>query len=171
MTALDRWKNEQAELLAAALALRDLVAEEEPPRPARLVPARWRIARALLRYLPATDRVIYARLRIHADPAARAVAARYATEAAAIYAAFEKHLDRWTPEAAAIDWPGFRVHIHMQSKMLEDRLRRDNADLLPWLQTAPDLAPARAPGDRNWAGDGWRFRDLLGVDQITAERA
>lgn len=171
MTAIDRWKNEQTELLAAAMALRDLVDERTPPVAAQLVAARWRIARALLRYLPSTDRIIYARLRLHADPAARDVAARFAAEAHAIYAAFEKHLDRWSPEAAANDWPGFRTHIYMQAKMVADRLNRENADLLPWLATAPDLAPARAPGDRNWAGDGWRFRDMLGVDQIAAERA
>lgn len=171
MTAIERWKSEQAELLAASLALRDLVTGAEVPPSAQLVPTRWRVARALLRYLPSTDRILYARLRLHADPAARATAARFAAEAEAIYQAFEKHLGRWTPEAAAADWAAYRSHVRMQAIMVEDRLRRENAELLPWLATAPELAPARAPGDRNWAGDGWRFRDLLGVDKMVAKRA
>ncbi|OYY63414.1 hypothetical protein [Sphingomonas sp. 28-62-11] len=171
MTAIERWKSEQAELLAASLALRDLVANAALPQPDRLVPTRWRVARALLRYLPSTDRIIYARLRLHADAAARATANRFAAEAEAIYQAFEKHLGRWTPEAAAADWAAYRTHVRMQAMMVEDRLRRENAELLPFLASAPELEPVRAPGDRNWAGDGWRFRDLLGVDQIATERA
>ncbi len=171
MTAIERWKSEQAELLAASLALRDLMADSEVPQPARLVPTRWRIARALLRYLPSTDRIIYARLRLHPNPQARETANRFAAEAEAIYQAFEQHLNRWTPEAAAADWASYRAHVRRQAMMVEDRLRRENAELLPWLASAPELAPVRAPGDRNWAGDGWRFRDLLGVDEIATERA
>ncbi|OYY71585.1 hypothetical protein [Sphingomonas sp. 28-63-12] len=171
MTAIERWVNEQAELRAATHALRDLVAMAEPPLPVLLIPARWRIARALLRYLPSTDRIIYARLRLHTDPAARATAARFAAEADAIYIAFDKHLDRWTPEAALADWAGYRAHVRRQAAMVDDRLVREKTELLPWLSTAPDLAPARAPGDRNWAGDGWRIRDMLGVDQVLAAQA
>ena len=166
-----RWKSEQAELLAATRALRDLVAETSPPPSERLVTARWRLARALLRYLPTADRVVYARLRLHADVAARTAATRFAGEVEAIYAAFETHVDRWTAQAIDADWPGYRAGIRAQAAIVEDRLRRENAELLPWLATAPDVPATRAPGDRNWAGDGWRFRDLLGVDQLAANRA
>ena len=164
MNPIDRWKTDQAELRAASLALLDLANQPTPPPHAVLIAARWRVARALLRYMPVVDRVVYARLRLHRDREAVAAAARFAEEGAAIYAFYERHSERWTPEAALADWPGYRFAVRGQAQKVQDRLDREVAILLPYLETAPALEPVRAPTDRNWAGDGWRFRDLLGVD-------
>ena len=160
---IDRWKTDQAELRTASLALLDLVNQPAPPQ-AVLIAARWRVARALLRYLPMVDRIVYARLRLHRDHAAVAAVARFSTEAQAIYAHYERHSERWTPEAALADWPAYRMAVRGQAVKVQDRLDRELRELLPYLATAPAIEPVRAPTDRNWAGDGWRFRDLLGLD-------
>ncbi len=165
MRSIDQWKADQAKVLAASLALAELVGRPAPPDRALLTAARWRVASALLRYLPQTDRVVYARLRRHADPAARALADRFAAEAAMIYAMFEQHSDRWTPEAVEADWPAYRAAVRTQAAIVRRRFERELAELMPYLDTAPTLPAERQPGHRNWAGDGWKFRDLLGVDE------
>ena len=164
MNPIDRWKSDQAEVRAASLALLDIVNQSAAPPEPVLTAARWRVARALLRYLPMVDRIVYARLRLHRDRAAVAAAARFAEEAQAIYAQYERHSAQWTPAATLADWPAYRVAVRGQAMKVQARLDRELAELLPYLETAPHLEPVRSPSDRNWAGDGWRFRDLLGLD-------
>lgn len=164
MTGIDRWEQDQGELRAAIAALVEIVDRTVPPPIDTLVAARWRLARALLRYLPIVDRIVYARLRLHADPAAQAAARRFADEAQAIFARFEKHSFDWPPETAIEGWPRYRLAVRGQATLVRDRLDREMAELRPFLTSAPDIPPMRAPGDRNWAGEGWRFRALLGLD-------
>lgn len=171
MSVIERWRADQAEVLAASMALRDMVNEAAPPPPERLAAARWRVARSLLRYLPIVDRVVYARLRLHRDPAAARIADRFAAEGATIYAMFEKHSATWTPEAVAADWASYRLAVRQQAALVKARFDRELAEMLPFLETAPDIAPTRRPNDRNWAGDGWKFRAMLGVDGDAADSA
>lgn len=165
VTAIARWEKDQAELRAAIDALVAIVDRRTPPASATLIAARWRVARSLLQYLPMVDRVVYARLRLLADPAAQAAARRYAEEATEIFARFERHSLDWPPEAAIDNWPRYRIAVNAQAAAVGDRLDRERRDLRPFLDGAPDVPPVRSSGDRNWAGEGWRFRALLGVDK------
>ncbi len=165
---IDQWKTDQAKVLAASLALLDLVDRPTPVPRAELTAARWRVASALLRYLPIVDRIVYARLRLHSNPAAAAMADRFEADAATIYALFERHSTRWTPEAVEADWSAYRAAVRHQAAIVRRRFERELAELLPYLETASSLPPVRQPGHRNWAGDGWKFRDILGVDSIAA---
>lgn len=166
---IDQWKSDQAKVLEASQALLALVSQPAMPSRDSLTAARWRVASALLRYLPIVDRVVYTRLRLHADPAAARVADQFAAEAATIYAIFEQHAQRWTPEAVDADWPAYRAAVRTQVAIVRRRFDRELAELLPYLETAPQLPPLRQPSHRNWAGDGWKFRDMLGVDQPSPE--
>ena len=168
MTTIERWMADQNELRAACLALVEMVEAPAPPPADALVAARWRVARTLLRYLPVVDRTVYAPLRLHADRGAVAAVARFSAEAEVIYASFERHSQRWTPEAALGAWLPYRLAVRAQAARVKDRLDRELAELLPYLKTAPRLDPVRAPTDRNWARDGWHFRDLLGLDSPAA---
>lgn len=168
MTPIERLRIDQEELRAASAALATLAEQASPPPRAALAAARWRIARMLLRHLPLKDRLVYARLRLHADPAVAATGQRFSDEAGQIYALYEKHAEHWTPERVEREWAAYRVGVKMQQQMLEDRLRREEAELLPHLATAPDVPVTRSPEDRNWAAAGWRFRELLGVESAAA---
>ena len=165
MTEIARWEQDQAELRAASLALLDLVERPAPPAVDVLIAARWRVARTLLRYLPIVDRIVYARLRLHADPTAQATACRFSAEAQTIFAWFQKHSVDWPSHAAIAGWPRYRLAVRAQAALVIDRLDRERAALRPLLETAPNIPPMRTPGDRNWAGEGWRFRALIGVDE------
>ncbi len=158
---VERILRDQASVRDASLALAALVDRADPPDREELQAARWRVARELLRLLPAQDRLVYARLRLHPDPLARMTGAQFAHETTAIYAAFEAHTERWTLDAALADWPAYRRHVKAQAGMVVDRLAREEEQLLPLLAGAPEVPEQRAPGDRNWAGDGWAFRARL----------
>lgn len=163
MTPIERLSIDQDELRAASAALVALADQPSPPPRAVLNAARWRIARMLLRHLPLKDRLVYARLRCHSDAKIAAVGARFSAEALHIYTLYEQHSERWTPEAVEADWARYRVGVRMQQQMLTDRLEREEAELLPLLNGAPEVPLARSPDDRNWAAAGWRFRELLEV--------
>ncbi len=164
-------ERDQAELRAASQALLDLAERPQPAPRAALSAARWRVARALLRYLPIFDRTVHARLRLHADPKAQILTAQFKAEVDAIYARYEQHAQRWTPAEIDAAWPAYRAQVRQQAMMMRDRLDRELTQLGPYLETAPALPAIRAPGDRNWAGDGWKFRDLLGLDLAGAQPA
>lgn len=166
MTGTARWEQHQTELRSAIYALVDIVERPVPPAMDVLVAARWRLARALLQYLPIVDRTVYARLRLHADPAAQTTARRFADEAKAIFAWFEKHSFDWPPAAALSRWPQYQLAVRAQASRVTDRLDRELAVFRPFLNSAPAIPPLRSPGDRNWAGEGWRFRTLLGLDEM-----
>ncbi len=153
---------------AASVALRDLVDQPHPVQRARLAAARWRVARALLRYLPLVDRVVYTRLRLHRDRSATAIADKFAAEAETIYAMFESHAFRWTPDAVEQDWAAYRAAVRNQANLVQNRFDREQAEMLPYLMTAPDVPSTRSPNHRNWAADGWKFRDLLGLDDTAS---
>lgn len=148
--------------------MRAAVEPDSPPPRAGLNALRWRFARTLLRHLPHKDRLVYARLRCHADPAVAATARRYADEAALLYERFDQHSSRWTPDAVDADWSGYRNSVRQMTRMLEDRVARENRELLPWLDTAPEITPVQPFGGRNWAGDGWKLRAMLGMDDPEA---
>lgn len=151
----------------ASLALAELVAGEPVEREV-LQTARWRVARELLRLLPVQDRLVYARLDAHPDPAVRATALRYRAETATIYAAYEAHSERWTLDAALANWATYRFAVGQQAAAVVARFEREEAELLPLLADAPALPDQRSPDDRNWAGDGWAFRERLEMPETLA---
>ncbi|MAW99356.1 MAG: hypothetical protein CMN72_06815 [Sphingomonas sp.] len=160
---------DQESLGDALRALCAICARCEPPERAALSEIRWRFARGLMRHLPLKDRIVYSRLRLHPDPAVVAVAERYSAEAHQMYEAFLAYSERWTPEAVEADWAGYCAHMRLMTHGLEERVAREKAELLPHLATAPAVPAERRDGDRNWAADGWRMRELLGIDRPSDE--
>ena len=164
MYSISRLYRDQEELRAVAAELTTLCSQPHPPERTVLRDTRWRLARALLRHLPLKDRMVYSRLRHHPDPAVVAIAVRYSDEAAMLFGQFEAHTERWTPEAVEAEWPTYCLGAKMMAQMLDERIAREEAELLPHLDGAPEVPAERRAGDRNWAGGGWRIRELLGID-------
>ena len=166
--SIERLFADQEHLRAVSAELLELTQLSEPPERARISGVRWRLARALLRHLPLKDRLVYARLRGHADPAVAEVAQRYSDEAGKLYAMFEQHTAHWTPETVEAGWGAYGASVAQMTAMLDQRIAREEIELLPHLATAPEIEPRRSEGDRNWAADGWRIRALLGIDEAGA---
>ncbi|MBW4332182.1 hemerythrin domain-containing protein [Stakelama sp. CBK3Z-3] len=164
MYSNDRLFADHAELRAISAELRELCSHPEPAERDRICDVRWRMARCLLRNLPLKDRMVYSRLRSHPDPKIAAVAKRYSDETLLLYGQFEKHMENWPPQRVETEWPGYCVGAKQMTSLLEARLAREENELLPHLDGAPQIPPQRRDGDRNWAADGWRIRALLGID-------
>ncbi|MFL9841457.1 hypothetical protein ABS767_10825 [Sphingomonas sp. ST-64] len=143
-----------------------LARQFDAPGVEELNDARWRFTRALLRTLTLKDRMIYPRLRLHADPEARAAAERFDTSTTVDYARFAAHTKRFPPDTVVRDWRAYAVAVRLRTAELEDRMDREERELFPWLDNAPKVAPISFAQGTNWAADAWRVRTLLGKDSV-----
>ncbi len=135
-----------------------------PPDRDALNDMRWRLMRSLLRTLTLKDRMIYPRLRLHPDVAARAVAERFSASTEADYERIAAHSKRFPPEAVARDWPGYTASVRLRVNEMNDRLDREERELFPLLDGAPRIASVSFSQGTNWAADAWRIRAMLGMD-------
>ncbi len=165
MTPVERLFLDQKSLQSAIEALHAICTSPEPPLRESLAQIRWTFARTLMRHLQLKDRVVYARLRNHPDPLVQATGERFRREAFELYARFEQHSERWTADAVAADWQTYRAMAAQMIRMLNDRVAREEAELLPHLDSAPDLPVLRTEQDHNWAAAGWKMRAWFGVDR------
>ncbi|MBX3593012.1 hemerythrin domain-containing protein [Sphingomonas sp.] len=133
--------------------------------------ARWRFTRTLLRTLTMKDRLVFPRLRLHPDPTARETADRFATSTVADYERFANHTRRFPPEMASTDWRSYAAAVRMRTAEMDERMTREETELFPLLADAPEVDAGRNLTDINWAADGWRVRELLGIDKGGAEAA
>lgn len=138
MLRADRLILEHLELAAIAA---DLVrhAEARPIDPAAIATARWSLSRQLLAHLATEDRLLYPMLRRSPDPATAALAARFAAELGGLADAFKDYIRHWTPERMARDPDGFERDTRALSAQLDERIRREEAELYRHI---PDTHPA-----------------------------
>jgi hypothetical protein len=161
---LDQFFAEHSRLLECTAEMAAIARRLDPPRVEELNDARWRFSRTLLRTLTLKDRMVYPRLRLHADPAARAVAERFCQSTTADYERFAAHTKRFPPDVVVRDWRAYAVAVRLRTAELVDRLDREERDLFPLLDDAPRLASMPFSQGTNWAADAWRIRALLGMD-------
>ena len=133
--------------------------------------ARWRFTRTLLRTLTLKDRMIYPRLRLHADPAAREVAERFDKSTVVDYERFAAHTKRFPPDVVVRDWRAYAVAVRLRTAELEDRMDREERELFPLLDDAPRIASIPFSQGTNWAADAWRVRAMLGKDTVDGRAA
>ena len=164
MSNLDPFFAEHRRLRECTVEMAAIARRTEPPSLDELNDARWRFSRTLLRTLTLKDRMVYPRLRLHADPAARAVAERFCQATAADYAKFAAHTRQFPPDAVVRDWRAYAVAVRLRTAEVIDRLDREERELFPLLDDAPRLASAPFSHGTNWAADAWRIRAMLGMD-------
>lgn len=161
---LDPFFAEHQRLRACNVEMATLARQLDPPSVDELNDARWRFSRTLLRTLTLKDRMIYPRLRLHADPVARAVAERFCQSTSVDYERFAAHTKRFPPDTVVRDWRAYAVAVRLRTAELENRMDREERDLFPLLDDAPRLASVPFSQGTNWAADAWRIRAMLGMD-------
>lgn len=164
MSNLDQFFAEHRRLRDCVAEMTAIARRLDPPCLTELNDARWRFSRTLLRTLTLKDRMIYPRLRLHADPAARAVAERFCQSTAADYAKFAAHTRQFPPDVVVSDWRAYAVAVRLRTAEVLDRLDREERELFPLLDDAPRLASVPFSQGTNWAADAWRIRAMLGMD-------
>lgn len=120
--------------------------------------------RSLLRTLTLKDRMIYPRLRLHPDAAARNVAERFSTSTKADYERIAAHSRRFPPEVVLREWQLYAAAVRVLANEMDGRLDREERELFPLLDSAPRIASISFSQGTNWAADAWRIRAMLGMD-------
>jgi len=110
-----------ADLLAHAAA--------RPIDPASIAASRWSLSRQLLAHLATEDRVLYPMLRRSPDRATAALADRFAAELGGLADTFKDYMRHWTAERLARDPDGFERDTRGLSAWLDERIRREEAEL------------------------------------------
>ena len=164
MSNLDQFFAEHRRLRECNVEMATLARRFDPPGVEELNDARWRFTRTLLRTLTLKDRMIYPRLRLHADPRAREVAERFDKSTTVDYERFAAHTKRFPPDVVVRDWRAYAVAVRLRTAELEDRMDREERELFPLLEDAPRIASASFSQGTNWAADAWRVRAMLGKD-------
>lgn len=164
VTELEPFFAEHRRLRECTAEMAALAERSDPPDMAELNDARWRFARALLRTLTLKERMVYPRLRVHPDPLARAIAARFDESTAGDYAKFAEHSRRFPPDAVVLDWRAYAHAVRSRCVEAIERLDREEAELFPLIDSAPRVSPGSFATGTNWAADAWRVRELLGMD-------
>jgi len=128
MLRADRLILEHMELASVAA---DLLchAQARPIDPAAVAMARWSLSRQLLAHLATEDRLLYPMLRRSPDPRTAALADRFATELGGLADTFKAYMRHWTAERIARDADGFERDTRTLSAQLDERIRREEAEL------------------------------------------
>lgn len=166
MSNLDQFFAEHRRLRECNAEMAALARRLDPPGSDELNDARWRFTRTLLRTLTLKDRMIYPRLRLHPDAAARATAIRFDESTKTDYERFAAHTRRFPPDAVVRDWRAYAVAVRLRTAELADRLDREERELFPLLDDAPRVGSMPFTQGVNWAADAWRIRNMLGMDSV-----
>ncbi len=148
MLRADRLILEHLELASIAA---DLLrhAEARPIDPAAIATTRWSLSRQLLAHLATEDRLLYPMLRRSPDQATAALADRFAAELGGLAEMFKDYMRHWTAERMACDPDGFERDTRALSTQLDERIRREEAELYrhipdPQMVAKVDVAARRA---------------------------
>ncbi|WP_109809078.1 hemerythrin domain-containing protein [Sphingosinithalassobacter portus] len=163
VSKLDIFFAEHRNLRERTAEMEALATQLEQPSIAQLNDARWRFTRTLLRTLTMKERIVYPRLRLHPDPKAREIARRFSESTAVDYERFANHTKRFPPETVIDHWPAYAAAVRLRTAEMHERMDREERDLFPLLENAPEIDALPIP-EKNWAADGWRVRDMLGLD-------
>lgn len=132
----DQLRADHHELSAIALELRKRTTRPELDDPGGLGRCRWHLARTLTRHLALEDTHVYARLAQDRRPGAAAISRRYERELGALRTCFIAHMEDWTGDAIARDWPGYCRAVHAVLDALETRIRCEEDELYPLIYSA-----------------------------------
>lgn len=126
-----RLRAEHAALVTLSGFLMDMVAAPYPPRPTELASVRGMLRDTLVRHLKCEDWALYPRLRAKGDPDLSRLATRFVDEMGHIAGDFAAYDARWTAEAVAADWAGFRAETTGILDALAMRIEREDTHLYP----------------------------------------
>lgn len=140
-----RLRADHAKLAQLADNLRRLAEAKFPPVDSALVEAQTALRDALQFHLKCEDWILYPAMMESPDPVVAATARRFKLEVGELAEEFARYMEIWSQSADAIaDWPGFCVNTHRMLDMLDARTRRENEELYPMAEQAPEPVDAWA---------------------------
>ena len=154
---------DHAAIRAIAEGFGALLTPDAPPDITPIATCRWDLTRAILQHVAFEDRYAFLPLERDPRPHVAAAAQRFKRELEAIQASFEGHMDRWSSDATLRHWPEYQQVALSQNKVLFDRMRREEAELFPFIADNAEIASGAPPppAKRNWARAAWDLQDAL----------
>jgi hypothetical protein len=141
--------------------LLELLDRDSMPPSDALADARWQLSSHIMQHLAFEDRHLYAKLMADPRPHVLETGRRFQAELTDMFADYTVHAKRWTPEAIAADWDGFRASARIRTHEMFARIDREEAELFPLACDAHIDTKTNAPPTANWARDAFAIKDAM----------
>jgi hypothetical protein len=140
MSQLTKLREDHAALARLFHQLRSVIDGTAAPSQLVLFDLRRDLLSTLLAHLKLEDWALYPRLIESGDEAISETGRRFQEEMGGIAPAFVAYCDRWSANAIAADWTGYCSDTGAILDALENRVLRENRELLPLLEGLDEAA-------------------------------
>ncbi|HEU4810127.1 MAG TPA: hemerythrin domain-containing protein [Sphingomicrobium sp.] len=140
MSELTRIREDHATLAKLFRQLREMVGSSYAPSQLVLFDLRRELVSTLLAHLKLEDWALYPRLVQCEDNGVSETGLRFQQEMGGLAPTFVAYCDKWSASAIETDWSGYCTDTSAILDALENRLIRENRELLPLLERMDDAA-------------------------------
>lgn len=134
MSQLSKLREDHAALARLFRKLRGMIEASKPPAQLVLFDLRRELTSTLIAHLKLEDWALYPRLIESGDSAISDAGREFQDEMGGLAPAFVAYCDKWSATAIEADWNGYCSDTAAILDALENRLLRENRELLPLLE-------------------------------------
>lgn len=134
MSELSRLRGEHLTLARLFTQLGRAIERPSTPSQLELFELRRELVSTLLSHLKLEDWALYPRLINSGDPAAAAAGTMFKDEMGGLAPAFLAYSEKWNANTIDADWAGYCSETRAILDALNNRLSRENRELLPQLE-------------------------------------
>lgn len=134
MSQLRKLREDHAELARLFRRLRNFIEQKAPPPQLDLFDLRRELVATLLAHLKLEDWALYPRLIASGEGEISDAGRVFQEEMSGLAPAFVAYCDKWAANAIQSDWPAYCDDTRGMLDALENRLLRENRELLPLLE-------------------------------------
>jgi hypothetical protein len=140
MSELTKLRHDHAELARMFRQLERIIALPQAPSQLELFELRRTLMQTLIGHLKLEDWALYPRLIDSGDAEIAAAGRHFKDEMGGLAPAFLAYCEKWTANTIAADWPDYCSDTRELLDALNDRLNRENRELLPLLERLDQAA-------------------------------
>jgi hypothetical protein len=136
MSSLAQIRAEHAELVKIFREWAVLLNRDSPPPSVDLFAVRSRLSSLLVAHLKAEDWVLYPPLLESPNPEIARVARNFVDEMGGLSAAYSIFMEKWDALSIQADWTHYQKEARGIADALDNRIVRENRELLPLVEQA-----------------------------------
>ena len=140
MSQLKKLREDHAQLAKIFRRLGEIVGQDRPPPQIDLFDIRRELVSTLLAHLKLEDWALYPRLIESSDTELSHAGKWFKDEMGGLAPSFVAYCDRWTAGAIELDWANYCRDTRDMLAALNNRLTRENRELLPLLERLEAVA-------------------------------
>lgn len=134
MTSLSQLHQDHFQVEKLVGQLRELIASPTPPPSVQLFDVRRRLTSLIIAHLKSEDWVLYPPLLASADPEVAEIARQFVEEMGGLAQAFHDFMAAWDALKIDANWPDYCRECGGILDALQNRLAREDHELLPLLE-------------------------------------